>query len=182
MTPSAAVLFRARWSILMHVLWTAILVVPLPVLILLAVLRRPSSGDGGSDNAARLLVDLAIGVGLWLPLGLLLAAVLWFNSRAMLTISTAGIETRGALGTRSFPWQDLRVVEVSDDWYYRGATCLVTTGGERVLLRFTAARYVAFRNEPWAETTSTLHDHRRIQLPARMAISAHQRYLRGEFR
>ena len=180
MAAQGTVLYRARWSILAQILWALLFLAPLP-LILILPLFGGRDGDSGLPSGASLLLELALGFLLWSPLGLVLMVVLWLNSRFAMTITTAGIERRGPFGSRWIAWPSISWIQPSEDWFLKGATCVVTTAGERITLRFTASRYTAFRIEPFSESLAVMKDHLTVPLPTRVAIDAHQRHLRREF-
>lgn len=113
--------------------------------------------------------------------GLVLAALLfpaWRSSSMALTVTTDGIEVRGILRTRWIPWQEVAIIESSPHWYWRRAACIVTTGGERIIAIVTAYQYLLLRGDPY---DARARDPQIPLVPTRIAIDAHQRYLRGEF-
>lgn len=131
--------------------------------------------------ATESLVVAAVAVGLALLIGGLFTALLiptWRSASMALTVTTDGIEVRGYLRTRWIPWREVAVIESSPHWYWRRAACIVTTGGERILAIVTSYQYLLLRGDPY---DAAARDPRIPQLPTRIAIDAHQRYLRGEF-
>lgn len=180
MAARGTVLYRARWSTLMQICWVLLLLLPLLPLLLLSLFGGRSSDEGHASGASAVF-DVALGLLLWSPLGLVLILVLWLNSRTAMTISTTGIERHGPFGSRWIPWPSISWIQPSEDWFLRGATCVVTTQGERIALRFTASRYTAVRNEPLTESLAVMRDHLTVPLPTRVAIESHKRHLRGEF-
>lgn len=179
MASRGTLLYRARWSTPMQICWALFPLLPLSLLLILSPFGSRSSDEGPASDASWVF-DLALGLLLSSPLGLVLILVLWLNSRTAMTISTAGIELRRPFGSRQIAWPSISWIQPSEDWYLRGATCVVTTEGERITLRFTASRYTAFRNEPLSEIFAAMGDHRTIPLPTRVAIEFHKQHLRGE--
>jgi hypothetical protein len=131
--------------------------------------------------AAESLIIAALAVVFALLAGLFCAALLlptWRSASMALTVTTDGIEVRGLLRTRWIPWQEVAVIESSTHWYWRRATCIVTTGGERIIAIVTSYQYLLLRGDPYDDQA---RDPRIPQLPTRIAIDAHRRCLRGEF-
>lgn len=145
MASRGTLLYRARWSTPMQNCWALFPLPPLSLLLILSPFGSRSSDEGPASDASWVF-DLALGLLLSSPLGLVLILVLWLNSRTAMTISTAGIELRRPFGSRQNAWPSISWIQPSEDWYLRGAICVVTTEGERITLRFTASRYTAFRN------------------------------------
>lgn len=98
--------------------------------------------------------------------------------RMQMTVTTRGIEVHGYLRDHRIPWEQVVRVETSGHWYWRRATCIVTADGARIVPIITAYQNLIFRGEPY---DATARDPRIPQLPTRIAIDAHRRFLRGEF-
>jgi hypothetical protein len=130
-----------------------------------------------ADSAANVAV-----IGVLAVLGLLLIGLYllsgWRGSRMAMNVTTAGIEVRGYWRDHWIPWPQVARIEQSTHWYWRRATCIVTQSGQRIIPILTAYQYLLFRGEPYNATT---RDPNALQLPTRIAIDAHRRFLRGEF-
>lgn len=146
------------------------------------ILPTVISAAGGETSTATtspgvtvLIVVLAIiGIAVLASVGTLM----WRGTNLAMNVTTAGIEVHGYLRTQWLPWEQVQVIESSAHWYWRHATCIVTTSGERVLPIVTSYQFLYFRGDPHDAVS---RDPRVPQLPTRVAIDAHQRWLRGEF-
>ncbi|GAA1486388.1 PH domain-containing protein [Brachybacterium fresconis] len=98
--------------------------------------------------------------------------------RMLMSVTTKGIEVRGFLRDHRVPWEQVMRVETSGHWYWRRATSIVTADGTCIVPIITAHQNLIFRGEPY---DATARDPRIPQLPTRIAIDAHRRFLRGEF-
>ena len=95
------------------------------------------------------------------------------------TVTTAGIDVRSMTRTVRIPWHDIAVVQLDSSFYLRGQAIVVRRDGTRIGSPVTAARYAIRRGEsPYDHGPELLHP----AIPVRVAIDAHQRYLRGELR
>jgi hypothetical protein len=114
--------------------------------------------------------------------GLLFVAVpavpILLGLRQSFTVTTHGITVVGQLRTRRIPWARIRVVRVSQRLIDRGAADVVLHDGSTVRSPLTAARSAIRRGESAYDHGADLRSPAR---PARAAIEAHRRYLRGEF-
>lgn len=113
----------------MHVVWVSLSLLTVTALMILGFLL----GEGP------LLVHLLPSVLVGAPITLLVAALIWFNGRVSLSITTAGIEYRGHFSTQWVPWADIAIMRSSQDWYDKGATEIVTISGQQIRARFTAS-------------------------------------------
>ncbi|WP_129658125.1 PH domain-containing protein [Rothia halotolerans] len=98
--------------------------------------------------------------------------------RQSFTVTTLGITVVGQLRTRRIPWAEVRVVRISQRLMDRGAADVVLRDGTTVRSPITAARSAIRRGESTFDHGADLKSPAR---PARAAIEAHRRYLRGEF-
>ena len=99
------------------------------------------------------------------------------SQRLCMRVRTRGIEVHGYLQDRWLPWERVAVIETSDHWYWRGATRIVMVDGERITPLVTSYQFLLFRGEPYDEAA---RDPRIPQLPTRVAIDVHRRWLRRE--
>jgi hypothetical protein len=127
-----------------------------------------------AESAAAYVAVALILVACLAPVGLL-ALCVRRGMRLAMRVSTGGIEVRGYLRDH---WEQVARVETSDHWYWRRATRIVTTDGRRVDAVVTSYQFLVFRGEAYDDTA---RDPRIPQLPTRIAIDAHRRFLRGEF-
>jgi hypothetical protein len=130
-----------------------------------------------SDSAA-----MVAGVVVVAMVGLLIVAICgvsgWRGARLAMNVTTLGIEVRGFLRDHWIPWPQVAVIEQSTHWYWRRAACVVTTGGQRIIAIATSYQYLYLRGEPHDATARDPHI---PQLPTRVAIDVHRRWLSGEF-
>lgn len=174
--PPGQLLYSARWlrplRIIQRVGLSIALLIWLGVAVFLAVV-----GFVAADSAAFVAVVVVLAV-CGLLFGAFLAWEVWRTARMAMNVTTAGIELRGMLRDHWIPWHEVAFVEQSRHWYWRRATSIVTTSGRPVVALVTSYQYLFFRGEPY---DSVSRDPRIPLIPTRVAIDAHQRYLRGEF-
>lgn len=135
--------------------------------------EKPATTDSAVIRILIVLISLVV-VSV-LTVALILG---WRGTNLAMDVTTTGIEVRGYFRTRRIPWEQVQIIESSTHWYWKRATCIVTTDGERVIPIVTSYQFLYFRGDPHDAVS---RDPRAPQLPTRVAIDAHQRWLRGEF-
>lgn len=123
-----------------------------------------------------LIGSVAALVMLIVLVGLLFLAVR--GARSSFTVTTAGICIKEIFRTTDIAWADVAVIQIDQALMQRGRAVVVTRDGNRTPSSITAARFAMRRGEStYDHGPELLHP----AVPVRVAIDAHQRYLRGEF-
>ncbi|PMC76677.1 hypothetical protein CJ197_02825 [Brachybacterium sp. UMB0905] len=152
------------------VLFALLAAVLIPVL---SVMWIRAASSAASVAIAIVLALVALAVTLLLVIHVLRAA------RAALIITTRGVRIRGLLRTVWIPWESVARIESSGHFYWRRATCVVTTDHRQLLAVVTADQYQILRGEG---RDLAAQDPTAPLLPTQLAIGAHRRFLAGEFR
>lgn len=171
-----AVLYTAQFVGALRVLQLIALIMACVILLgtaALMVLMAVLAADLAPLGRAGLVVVSLLLVLLSAPL----LALSFRSGRLAMTVRTRGIEVRGYLRDRWLPWERIAVIETSDHWYWRRATRIVLVDGERVTPLITSYQFLILRGEPY---DAAARDPRVPQVPTRVAIDAHRRWLRGE--
>lgn len=107
---------------------------------------------------------------------LVLGAAVVLLLRPAFRVTTAGVELRGCLSSRTLTWPEIAVIEIDRSLMNRGAVVVVTKEGRRVTSALTGSRYAMRRGESTFDHGPDLLQPAR---PARAAIDTHRRWLDG---
>lgn len=126
------------------------------------------------------ITGTAIGVSLFAVVMLLLCTTIigWMVRwmRLALILEPDAVIVRGVFRTVRTPWTDVARIESASGTYWRHATRVVSHHGSTVTAIGTSYQYVFFRGERFDEQSRDPDGPLR---PTRMAMAAHQRWLRA---